>query len=450
MAKSELYAVVVVGGGPVGLAAAYEVAKTGRKVIVLEQNNFFNQAGSSGDLARMFRTMYTEEFMAELAIEAMKHWDALEKDAGVSLRWMSGLLNFGDKDMGEGTPEGTLMGPKKNLDHFHMTYKELSAKQIEEQYPFKNLESNWEGLFAPDNGVINVQLLLRTLYNLAKDYGAQAKQHTSVKEIRISDEDSSIWEVHAMAHDVEVTYLTKKVIITGGAYVNHVLKPSFGISLDLDIWEMVATYFNSNAGPNGTIFPSMWFQFAPSVDGRSRLFYGFPALPWGPPNVVRISVDAATRKIDDPSKRQASVLDPQDIKDTQDFVRDHVVGVDPTVPASTVSCLQTNVFDNMFVLDFLPEKYLRGGPQKSIAIFTAGWAMKFVPTLGKALSQMVLTGKSEYAKDEFHITRTDPKGKGIIIENPVSTTESEQVAKAKSYLYCEVGQSEGSSCRKTA
>lgn len=44
--------------------------------------------------------------MAKLAIEAMKHWDALEKDAGVSLRWMGGLLNFGDKDMGGDTPEG--------------------------------------------------------------------------------------------------------------------------------------------------------------------------------------------------------------------------------------------------------------------------------------------------------------------------------------------------------
>ena len=44
--------------------------------------------------------------MAELATKAMKHWDALEKDAGVSLRWMGGLLNFGDKDMGDDTPEG--------------------------------------------------------------------------------------------------------------------------------------------------------------------------------------------------------------------------------------------------------------------------------------------------------------------------------------------------------
>lgn len=88
----------------------------------------------------------------------------------------------------------------------------------------------------------------------------------------------------------------------------------------------------------------MWFQFGPSVNDRSQLFYGFPALPWGPPNVVRIAVDAATRTIGDPSQRQANVFDPRDIQDTQDFVRDHVVGVDATVPASTVSCLQTNVF----------------------------------------------------------------------------------------------------------
>lgn len=55
--NSDVFDVVVIGGGPVGLAAGYEVAKAGSKVMILEQNNFFNQAGSSGDLARMFRTM---------------------------------------------------------------------------------------------------------------------------------------------------------------------------------------------------------------------------------------------------------------------------------------------------------------------------------------------------------------------------------------------------------
>lgn len=124
---TEVFDVVVVGGGPVGLAAAYEVGKTGASVIVLEQNNFFNQAGSSNDLARMFRTMYTEDFMADLAKDAMKLWDKLEKDSGSSLRWMSGLLNFGDKNFGGDSPEGTLMGPVPNLERLGMSYQECKS-----------------------------------------------------------------------------------------------------------------------------------------------------------------------------------------------------------------------------------------------------------------------------------------------------------------------------------
>ncbi|CAM1507625.1 Fc.00g072660.m01.CDS01 [Cosmosporella sp. VM-42] len=443
---SQVFDIVVVGGGPVGLAAAYEVAKSDKSVLVLEQNNFFNQAGSSGDLARMFRTMYTEDFMADLAKKAMDLWDNLEKDAGLSLRWMSGLLNFGDENIGHDTPEGTLLGPIDNLKRLEMTYKELTAKEIEAKYPFKNLNPEWIGLYAPDNGVINVQQLLRSLLSLAKDYGAKAKQHTKVERIVPSKDDSSIWEVHTLSHDkTPAVFLTRKLIITTGAYTNHVLKPSFGMSLDLDIWEMVATYFNTNAGPNGTIFPSMWFQFAPNKeDGRSQLFYGMPALPWGPPNVVRIAVDAASRRIKDPNERESSVFNPDDIRDTQDFVRDHVIGVDSTVPASTISCLQTNVFDNMFVLDFVPKEYLGKGPEKSVVVFTAGWAMKFVPLLGKALADLAVHGKSEYALEEFLITRKDEKtGKGII--EPILERNVDACAVNSSFSF--TSQAQGSSCR---
>ena len=66
----------------------------------------------------------------------------------------------------------------------------------------------------------------------------------------------------------------------------------------------------------------------------------------------------------------------------------------------------------MFVLDFIPEKYLQGGAKDSVAVFTAGWAMKFVPLIGRALKDMVLNGHSEYALDEFKIDRLDPKSEG--------------------------------------
>jgi sarcosine oxidase / L-pipecolate oxidase len=88
----------------------------------------------------------------------------------------------------------------------------------------------------------------------------------------------------------------------------------------------------------------MWFQFAQDKHGRSQLFYGFPTVPWGPPNVARIAVDAATRRIKDPNERETNVVNPEDIRDAQNFVREHVVGVDSTVPASALTCLQTNVF----------------------------------------------------------------------------------------------------------
>ena len=94
----------------------------------------------------------------------------------------------------------------------------------------------------------------------------------------------------------------------------------------------------------------MWFHFAPDKGGRSQLFYGFPTLPWGPPNVTRISVDAATARIKDPSERRTNVVNPEDVRDTQDFVKQHVVGVDSTVPAFTSTCLQTNVFGVYFCI----------------------------------------------------------------------------------------------------
>lgn len=66
----------------------------------------------------------------------------------------------------------------------------------------------------------------------------------------------------------------------------------------------------------------------------------------------------------------------------------------------------------MFVLDFVPEEYLQGGKKDSVAVFTAGWAMKFVPLIGRALKDMLVNGHSEFALDEFKIDRLDPKSKG--------------------------------------
>jgi len=167
---------------------------------------------------------------------------------------------------------------------------------------------------------------------------------------------------------------------------------------------MVYEYYATDPGPNGTLFPSMWFQFLGPTDddpAKSNLFYGFPTVPWGPPNITRIAVDNAVNVIRNPAERRIAPA-ANDLQITADFVTNHCIGVDDR-PNYCGTCLQTNVPDNMYVLDFLPPSVGEG--HKNVAVFTAGWGMKLAPLIGKILSELVLDGSTAYDISHFKMTR---------------------------------------------
>jgi sarcosine oxidase / L-pipecolate oxidase len=177
----------------------------------------------------------------------------------------------------------------------------------------------------------------------------------------------------------------------------------------------------------------MWFQFQgdtvlPGDKHISNLFYGFPAVPWGPPNLCRIAVDAATNVIKDPDYRKYSVISEDDLENTRKWIEEHVLGVGPhPLPVFAGVGLQTNVADNMFVLDFVPDRYIQAqgsDASKSIVVFTAGWAMKFIPLLGRILKELLLDGETpEYDVSHFAIDRIY-KNVPVIRDGPVPPDES--------------------------
>ena len=146
-------------------------------------------------------------------------------------------------------PEGNLKDPIKNLKWLGMKYQELSAKEIEQELPFKNLPSKFEGLWAPDNGCINVQLVLRKLADLCRKYGVEIVEYARVRKITALKYDTVNVEAecnNASGDHLEwKTYNAAKCAITVlvGAYTNHILEPSFQIKLNLEIWEMVYAYY---------------------------------------------------------------------------------------------------------------------------------------------------------------------------------------------------------------
>ncbi len=384
----------MIGGGPMGLATAYECAKAGKKVIVFEQFVLFNQSGSSNDLTRMYRTMYTEDYMADFMQYAIAAWNELQAEAKTQepLILKSGLLNFGDPGY-DGGPEGTLLAPKANLDRHHMQYQVLSVKEIEARYPFRNLPSNFEGLYGYENGCINVPLVLRTLHSLCVKLGVEFVQWAEVTKmcphecgvdinLKVKNQESGI--------ETKFLYHVKKAALTCGTYVNRILKNSFDFELQIDIWEMEYGYYSVNPGPNDpVVFPSMWFQFLDGPKDKpaiSNLVYGFPALPWGPPDLCRIAIDNAVRTISDPSQRKltASTVDLQQV---ERFLQCHLPGI-TLQPNFTGVCLQGNLPDNGYALGYIPEKYCPIG-HKNIAVFTCGWAMKAIPLIGKILTGLL-------------------------------------------------------------
>lgn len=79
-------------------------------------------------------------------------------------------------------------------------------------------------------------------------------------------------------------------------------------------------------------------------------------------------------------------------------MRGHCKGV-TTDPNLIGCCLQTNVADNNFILDYAP------GTNKKVAVFCAGWAMKFVPLFGKILRQLALGEEVTSDISHFKINR---------------------------------------------
>jgi glycine/D-amino acid oxidase-like deaminating enzyme len=386
--KSHNYDVIVIGGGAMGLSTAYHLSKKKAKTLVLEQFRFINQLGSSAGVSRQFRIPYPESYMVQMVLDSEPYWDELQSHTSVQLLDKVGTLWFGDPNVH--STEGNIGQAEKALKSLNVPYESLKAKEIEARFQFTNLPDTYTGLFQPDGASIDLRATLKTLYDL---------NHTNpYVDMR---EENPVIGIKQVKNTFEITtpegtFISEKLVIVPGPYVDNVIQ-MLNFTIAATYWNMSSAYFKKI---DLKIQYPTWFVFQNPVKDNGNQFYGFPSVDWNHPEYIRVSPDFVINPLTNPNQRTL-IPNKQELAYTAQWVKDHMKGLDPT-PCFTSTCLValSKVATKELIIDFAPD-YVPN--YQNIVLYATGWAGKFVPFLGKILSQMSLDGKTPYNIKPFQL-----------------------------------------------
>jgi monomeric sarcosine oxidase len=391
--------IIIIGGGTIGLSAAYYAAKRDLKTLLLEQyDQFANSCASSGGYSRFFRIMHSSAYMAELAETALALWQEIETASNSKIFKPHRLIFYGVSGT---TPEGNLGEMERILANLGVQYDWYGSRDaLRNAFPvFKYVPDDYIGLVQPNSAVIRTRESMAAFHKLATSEGATllTKQRAAVTTRK------GVYQVTCPAG----TYSSPHLILAPSAWTNHLLRP-FNTQLNLQIWQMTVAYFQAEV--NKFEYP-FWYEFGPEQsEGKAPmlrmtktgadqdLFYGFP--PDEKPGYIKASADFAfpPNKYTDPDQCTCRP-DPEILSRLGRFLQERFNGVSP-MPIDHHTCLYTMSRDYQMVLDKLP-----GHPNVAIFTLDSGRGFKFTPLFGRVLVDLATTGSTGYDISPFSINR---------------------------------------------
>jgi monomeric sarcosine oxidase len=375
--------IIIIGGGTIGLSAAYYAAARGLNTLLLEQfDSMASAKASSGGASRMFRIMYSEAFMAELAESSLAMWKEIEIASESQILQTQPLIFYGDV---ENTVEGNLGAMRTILNNLGIpnVWFPNSSGLLQQYSAFQTMPDDYVGLIQANSAVIRADISISAFETLASNAGATLLTNQPATVTAISTEGP--YQVTCPAG----TYSAPQLILCPGAWTNSLLQP-FGIQLNLSIWQMTVAYFQADVANYS--YP-LWYEFGPT---SQQLFYGFP--PDEVPGAIKVSLDSTNSIFTDPSQCTYQP-DPQILSSIGTFLQERFNGVQPT-PSDAQTCLYTMSSDAEMILDSLSGYH-------NVAIFTggSGRGFKFTPLFGRILVDLAMTGKTHYDISPFSMMR---------------------------------------------
>ena len=348
---------IVVGGGAMGSATAWHLARRGRQVTLFERFGARHTMGASHGRSRNFNVTYVEPAYQEMLREAALLWRELEDESGASLLDLVGITNHG---------AGVAPDLADVLGALGVPASMLAPEEAQERWA--GIRFDTRVLYTPDGGRLDAEEAVATLQEETARHGGEVLFDTPVDSIRVRPDDR-----------VEVTtqdqvYVADTVVVTAGAWTEKLLGSSVALPRLVVTQEQPAHFAVSDPA---AVWPS--YNHMPEL-GNPRYDYWY-SQTYGtltPGEGVKAGWHAVG-PVTDPDARTFEP-EPVQLAALQRYAREWLPGVDPDA-VTPISCTYTSTADTDFVLD-------RVGPLVVGAGFS-GHGFKFVPTVGRILADLV-------------------------------------------------------------
>ncbi len=351
---SKDYDAIVVGLGAMGSAAAYHLARNGRRVLGLDRFHPPHNLGSSHGLSRIIREAYFEDpVYVPLVQRAYDLWADLETKSGKQLMLKTGGLMIGP-------PDGILVsGAKRSAREHHLAHQIFSASELQRRFaPFKSSQA-MVAVSEPRAGILYPELAIRTHLEMAASHGAVLQFNDPVVR----------WEAAhdgVLVHTQTRSFTASGLLISAGAWTKSLLPD---LELPLTVERQVLFWFEALS--NQEHFqpkhcPVFICEYAPG-----QFFYGLPDTGDG----LKVAFHHQG-ECTDPDRLRRDV-DPAELAQMRELLARFLPSANGRLN-STAVCMYTNTPDEHFLFDRHPVH-----PQVLIASPCSGHGFKFSPVIGE-------------------------------------------------------------------
>nr|WP_296773160.1 FAD-dependent oxidoreductase [Rhodococcus sp. (in: high G+C Gram-positive bacteria)] len=337
---------VVVGGGVIGAASAWNLARRGHDVTLVEQFGPGHKNGASHGTSRIFRHAYADDYHVGLAARAYALWRELENDTATELLTLTGAVDHGLPD---------IVKPRVEA----LTRAGLASEVLDPG----TARNRWTGLkfdttvlYHPDAGRLHADRSVAAFIAAAQALGATIEYGSPVREIRGTD----------VSTDAR-TYSADQIVVAAGAWTSTVL------STDIALPELVTT--QEQPAHFAPALDANWPSFIhhPGAELQSEGIYGLQG-----EEGVKIG-EHGTGPVVHPDARDF-IPSPDGVERLRAYAREWIPGVDAD-SADPLTCLYTTTPDSNFIIDRTGNLTVAGG--------FSGHGFKFAPAVGELVADLV-------------------------------------------------------------